>query len=124
MVMNTLGGRIEQARRARGLTMRQLAQNIGVKASTLDNWERDRSEPRSNKLMMLSGVLNVPVTWLLTEDGVFEHEQTAPCTSDAIMRKLERATALQQDLSALLSEISADVRRQQSDLDAEVSAAA
>ena len=124
MVMNTLGGRIEQARRARGLTMRQLAQNIGVKASTLDNWERDRSEPRSNKLMMLSGVLNVPVTWLLTEDGVFEHEQTAPCTRDAIMRKLERATALQQDLSALLSEISADVRRQQSDLDAEVSAAA
>ena len=118
MVMNTLGGRIEQARRARSLTMRQLAQSIGVKVSTLDNWERDRSEPRSNKLMMLSGVLNVPVTWLLTEDGVFEHEQTAPCDSAAIMRKLERATALQQDLSALLREIAADVKRQQSELDA------
>ena len=36
---------------------------------TVEGWENDISEPRANKLQMLSGVLNVPIPWLLTGEG-------------------------------------------------------
>ena len=61
MAQTTMGSRIENARLAQGLSTRQLATRLGVKPATIENWERDRSEPRANKLLMLGGVLNVSV---------------------------------------------------------------
>ena len=61
MSLSTMGSRLEQARIAQGFSVRQLATRIGVKPATVDNWERDRSEPRANKLLTLAGMLNVPV---------------------------------------------------------------
>ena len=126
MTHTTMGSRIEQARNEQGYSLRQLAMRLGVKTATVENWERDRSEPRSNKLLTLSGVLNVSVLWLL-EGGascaparpVHQFGETA-----AILQKLERATALQQELAALLIEASADVSRLQRQLDAEPDLAA
>jgi transcriptional regulator with XRE-family HTH domain len=66
---DTLGGRIASARAAAGLDVRQLARHMAVKQSTIDNWESDRSAPRANKLLMLSGVLGVAPTWLLNGGG-------------------------------------------------------
>jgi len=66
---NTLGGRIVHAREAEELTTSQLARRLGVKSATLQAWESDRAEPRSNRLIMLAGILNVSPTWLLTGYG-------------------------------------------------------
>ena len=44
----------------------QLARRLGVKLATVRNWEDDRSEPRANRLQMLSGLLNVSFIWLMT----------------------------------------------------------
>jgi transcriptional regulator with XRE-family HTH domain len=51
------------------LTTSQLARRLGIKTETLHDWETDRSEPRSNRLLTLAGVLNVSPTWLLTGAG-------------------------------------------------------
>ncbi|NQV45112.1 MAG: helix-turn-helix transcriptional regulator, partial [Rhodospirillales bacterium] len=61
----TLGGRIQTAREARGLSIPQLAHRAGVLTNTLRNWELDRSEPRVHKLQLVAGVLRVPMMWLL-----------------------------------------------------------
>lgn len=66
---DTLGGRIYRAREAMELTTAQLARRIGVKTATMSGWELDRAEPRSNKLVMLAGVLNVSPSWLLMGIG-------------------------------------------------------
>jgi transcriptional regulator with XRE-family HTH domain len=66
---DTLGGRIVYAREAQELTTSQLARRLGIKTETLHDWETDRSEPRSNRLLTLAGVLNVSPTWLLTGAG-------------------------------------------------------
>ncbi len=66
---DTLGGRIVDARDSQNLSTAQLARRIGVKTQTLQGWETDRSEPRSNRLLTLAGVLNVSPTWLLTGAG-------------------------------------------------------
>ncbi|MEO0543776.1 MAG: helix-turn-helix domain-containing protein [Pseudomonadota bacterium] len=66
---DTMGGRIVAAREAMGHTTAQLARRLGIKSATLQNWENDRAEPRSNKLFMLAGMLNVSPTWILTGRG-------------------------------------------------------
>ncbi|WP_278920879.1 MULTISPECIES: helix-turn-helix domain-containing protein [Pseudophaeobacter] len=65
----TFGDRVAAAREAADMTQAQLARRLGVKKSTLIGWEQDLSEPRANKLSMVSGLLNVSMSWLLTGEG-------------------------------------------------------
>ena len=65
----TFGDRVAGARDAVGLTQSDLARRLGVKLATVRNWENDLSEPRANKLQMLSGVLGVSLMWLLNGEG-------------------------------------------------------
>jgi transcriptional regulator with XRE-family HTH domain len=51
------------------MTQADLAQRLGVTLESLRSWEDDRSEPRSNRLQMLAGLLNVSIAWLLTGEG-------------------------------------------------------
>ena len=66
---STLGERISKARQEAGLTLNLASHLAGVKASTLRDWERDRSEPRVNKLVALAGIFGVSPTHLLAEEG-------------------------------------------------------
>lgn len=65
----TFGDRMAAAREALGLDQKGLASRLGVKLSTIQRWEEDQSEPRANKLVMLAGVLNVGMPWLLMGEG-------------------------------------------------------
>ncbi len=65
----TFGDRLVAAREACQLTPKALARHLGVATKTVENWENDLSEPRANKLQMLSGILNVSIPWLLTGEG-------------------------------------------------------
>jgi len=65
----TFGDRVAAAREARQLSVKTLAKRLGVGTKTVEAWENDISEPRANKLQMLSGVLNVSMPWLLTGEG-------------------------------------------------------
>lgn len=61
--------RIVEAREALGLSTAQLARRLGVQTKTLSRWERGKTEPRSNRLVNLAGVLNVSPAWLLSGRG-------------------------------------------------------
>lgn len=65
----TLGDRIEAARAAKDMSRDELAKRLGVKKSTIKKWENDQSEPRSNRLYMMGGVLDCNVMWLLNGEG-------------------------------------------------------
>lgn len=65
----TIGDRIAGAREAAGLGQSDLARKLGVKVKTIRGWENDLTEPRANKLQMLSGLLNVSLMWLLNGEG-------------------------------------------------------
>ncbi len=65
----TFGDRVAGAREALGLDQAGLARRLGVKVKTVRGWENDLSEPRANKLQMLSGVLGVSLMWLLNGEG-------------------------------------------------------
>lgn len=80
----TFGDRLAAAREAARLSQKELAQRVGIKTSTLRNWEEDLSEPRANRLSILSGILGVSLRWLLTAEGegLLAPEDDAPVTSD------------------------------------------
>ena len=88
----TFGDRVAAGRDALGLSQEDLARKLGVKLRTVQGWEDDLSEPRANKLQMLSGVLNVSLMWLLNGEGEGLSEP-------------ESETQLTADISGLLTEI-------------------
>ena len=102
---DTLGGRIVYAREAQNLTTSQLARRMGVKTDTLHDWETDRAEPRSNRLLTLAGMLNVSPTWLLTGagespvDALTETEMMH--IRDAVVRMREQVLTLVDELENL-----------------------
>ncbi|WCR12618.1 helix-turn-helix domain-containing protein [Paracoccus stylophorae] len=65
----TLGDRLTAAREGAGLSVAELADRLGVRAETMQGWEADQAEPRAVFLGRLSGMLGVPLTWLLTGKG-------------------------------------------------------
>lgn len=65
----TIGDRIIEARETAGLSTAQLAEHLGIRTATMTNWERNKSQPRGNRLITIAGFLNVSPTWLLTGYG-------------------------------------------------------
>ena len=65
----TFGDRLYAARDAAGLSQKLLASKLGVKSKTVQAWESDATEPRANKLQMVSALLNVSMVWLMSGLG-------------------------------------------------------
>lgn len=67
----TIGERIKKARTDAGLSMEQLADRVGVKWQSVQQWERPPEKgknptiPRSHRLTSLAKALNVSEDWLL-----------------------------------------------------------
>jgi len=114
----TLGGRIQAAREAAGLSPSQLAMRTNVQTNTTRNWESDRSEPRANQLTMLAGILGVPVLWLLTGEGFDESviEDTMDETR-GIAGRLDRLLVAHQKCSVLIMELLQEVNCLQNKID-------
>lgn len=113
-----LSTRIINAREASGYTQAQLALRMGIKKNTLANWENSHTSPRSNKLLELAGVLNVPVLWLIA-GAESPAEVSTPDLSETLMleQKLDRADLLINELSALVAELRGHTRRVQREID-------
>ena len=95
----TFGDRIYAARVAVGLSQSALAIRLGVQLKTVKKWEEDITEPRANKLQMISGLLNISITWLLIGEGI------GPQDPESIM-----------PISADLNEILVELRHTKSEL--------
>ena len=99
---DTLGGRIVYAREAQDLTTSQLARRMGVKTETLNDWETDRAEPRSNRLLTLAGMLNVSPTWLLTGAG---ESPVDSLTETEMMHIRESVVRMREQVLTLVEEL-------------------
>ncbi len=96
----TIGDRIAGAREAAGMQQSELAERLGVKLDVIEAWEDDVKEPRSNRLLRLSGVLNVSVMWLLNGegDGISAPDET-PQTHRDIGAVLKEVADIRKDIS-------------------------
>ena len=60
-----IGSRIAQARKANGLTIKELAEKTGLSASRIGNWEQGTRSPGPSETKLLAEVLNIAGAWLL-----------------------------------------------------------
>ena len=61
----TIGERIKQARKIRGMSQRVLAERAGVSAQAISKYERDINAPSSGVLLRLSKALGVGVEFFV-----------------------------------------------------------
>ena len=101
----TFGDRVAGAREAAGMSQKELSRRLGVKLKTLKGWEDDLSEPRANKLSMMSGMLNVSLRWLLSGEG------QGPDTPDDESRLEPDMASLFNEMRDLRTQISASAGR-------------
>ncbi len=47
------------------MTQDEMAGHLGVKVTTVKDWEAGEIDPRANRLQMIASLLNVPLLWLL-----------------------------------------------------------
>jgi transcriptional regulator with XRE-family HTH domain len=66
----SLGKRIEDLRRKRGLTSRELAMGTRVTSSLISQIEHDKTSPSLETLRRIAKTLQVPLTYLLLEDDI------------------------------------------------------
>ena len=59
--MTEMGRVIALARRARGMTLRQLGERLGVSAQAVHKWERGVNYPDITQLPMIARVLEVSI---------------------------------------------------------------
>lgn len=109
----TLGDRITAAREQAGISPAEAARRLGVRAATYQAWEADGSEPRANRLQMLSGLLGVSLRWLMTGegDGPDPEQDTIPGDLRAALGELRGLAAEQARLADRIAQSEKRLRR-------------
>ncbi len=78
------------------MTAAQAARRLAVKTATWQSWENNRSEPRSNKLIMIAGTLAVSPAWLLTGGG----EGPVDAVADDVQLLFQELRLISQEVDA------------------------
>lgn len=106
-----LGERIANAREERGLSKQDLANQLGVKKSTLEHWECGKTAPRANRLNQLAGVLNVPLLWLMGGSDM-PPSSMGPDSQETtgLEGRLLRAERLVQELEQIIRDLRKETR--------------
>ncbi|OAP34378.1 transcriptional regulator [Sinorhizobium glycinis] len=107
---DTLGGRIWRARDAAKLSIKELAIRVGVRSETISAWERDRAEPRTNRLFMLASVLGVTPAWLIAGIGRAPDENPAPSHA-ALREQLELVKSLHEQTGEAIAALESELER-------------
>ena len=92
----TIGNRIAQKRKERGLSQEALGEQLGVSRQAIYKWESDAALPEIEKLIALSRLFEVPVGWLLgVEDEPATHETAGPTgeLNEAKLKMVEEIVA-------------------------------
>ena len=88
-----IGRRVRRARLSKGLTQQGLAEKIGISFQQVQKYENGSNRVSSSRLLGISGVLGVPITYFFDELGsgdVLIEENDLPDRVMRIARLLNR----------------------------------
>lgn len=79
----SLGNRLQRLRKARGLTLAEVAARLDVSKPTVWAWEKGRARPLDNRIEDLAQVLGVPASDLISgQDSAVLQSLVAQCRDD------------------------------------------
>lgn len=89
MENSIFGQRIKKLRSGKGLSMQQLAIELGVTKSSINMWENGTSIPKDSMLITISKFFNVSIDYLLGNEKM-EEKVPESKTLHYIQRNLEK----------------------------------
>ena len=113
-----LSERIASARMAIGYSQAELATKLGVQLSSIQNWENERTAPRSNLMGQLAGILNVSLVWLMSGGESYHGDLPHLEETAQLSRKIQHAENLLSELSGVLSDLKTQANKLQDEFDA------
>jgi transcriptional regulator with XRE-family HTH domain len=113
---DTLGGRIWRARDAINLSTKDLADQLGVRTDTVAAWERDRCEPRTNRLFMLAGVLGVAPAWLIAGIGEAPKDDLSSTVPGQLREHLAQVKKLHEQTGKAICALEMEINRALQDI--------
>lgn len=93
--MDTIGERIYQARKAAGLTQRELGEACSVSAPAVTKWESGESKPSRDSLICIAAATNASLPWLLF--GHLPKDEGSHTTMNAGLRESRSVPLLRAD---------------------------
>lgn len=99
------GSVIAEARKARGITQKQLAERLGVTDKAVSKWERGINYPDIELFKPLAQILDIPILRLLSGEDV-ESEQVIEMTAQISVeekRKLRRELKMRWILNIIIT---------------------
>ena len=78
--------RLKELRKAEKLTQREFADKLGIKRSTISNYDIGRSEPSKSVISLICRTFSVSETWLRTGEGSMYIEDREEKQFVALMR--------------------------------------
>ena len=80
--MQTISGRIFELLRARNMSQKEFAQKTGIAESSISDWKKKRTNPGSDKILIICEVLGVTPYELLSGDD----EESCKTQAEAILK--------------------------------------
>ena len=66
--------KLREARKIKGLTLKEVAEDVGIADNTLQQYETEKREPKKETWIKLADYYNVPVAYLMgLPDGLVQH---------------------------------------------------
>ena len=124
--------RLRQVRKQKGLTLKEVAEDVGIADNTLQQYETEKREPKKETWIKLADYYDVPVVYLMgLPDGLVQHinkksqamtfeelhEVIIQWAEDRNMIKPDRLTGLAQlaKVTEELGELSAGINKNDED---------
>lgn len=95
--MNTLGERLNYARKKSGFTQDSLAESIGVSRGVIFNLEKNKTEPQAIVINAICQTLKINKEWLTNGDGEMEDTSEASQSAKILAELYEVAKGLSEE---------------------------
>ena len=84
-----------------------------MRAETVSAWERDRAEPRTNRLFLLAGVLGVTPAWLIAGLGKAPDSEACDDDRDGLREQLALVKKLHEQTGKAIAALEMELNRVQ-----------
>lgn len=95
--MNTLGERLNYARKKNGYTQDSLAEAIGVSRGVIFNLEKNKTEPQTIVINAICDVLKINKDWLIFGNGEMEYNKDISQSAKVLAELYDVAKELSED---------------------------
>ena len=103
--MGTIGSRVRDARKQKGLTMKQLHDMTGLSTGNICDIEKDRYTPSAAALLPLSKALDRSIEWILEGEDAVQNSEPLKCDGVPLSMVEADLVAMFRDLKASEKEI-------------------